>query len=178
MTLTDIPRIKAGASVLPSLGELAGERSKLATRAADLLGYRTLANHISGRSVVGVEAGKLTETLQSLELDVLETSAVINYQMEEASRLTKEKISDSFREWTTGYFSPATWHRSMLSDYEKPVPEFVLDKAIRIKERLPEVVFHVQYISEPKADPFLIASLGKEIYYIEAWDEPRFESSL
>ena len=29
-----------------------------------------------------------------------------------------------------------------------------------------------------KADPFLIAKLGEEIYYVEAWDEPRFENSL
>jgi hypothetical protein len=178
MLLTEIPRIKPGLAIHQSLGALEGERAKLATRAADLLGYRGLANHVSGRTMVGVEKGKLTETLRALDLDVLDSAAVIDYQLTEAARLTKEKITEDFRDWTIGYFSPAQWHHTLLTEYDKPVPEFVLDKAIRIKEALPEVIFRIQYISEPKADPFLIAQLDKEIYYIEAWDEPRFERSL
>lgn len=180
MKLADIPRLKAGASLASSteLTEMGGERSRLATRAADLLGYRILANHISGKTVAAADKGQLTETLRSLEIDVLEASAVVDYQLAESSRITKEKISDSFREWTIGYFHPAEWHHTPLSEYERPVPEFVLNKAIRIKEALPGVVFHIHFLSEPKADPFLIAQCDKEIYYIEAWDEPRFEDTL
>ena len=178
MLLTEITRIKAGVTVDRGLSSLEGERAKLAVRAADLLGYHALANHVSGRTVAANEAGRLTETLRNLNFDILESSAVVNYQLEEATRLTREKIQADFRDWATGYFSPAMWHHTTLTEYEKPIPEFVLDKAIRIKEACPEVVFHVQYISEPKADPFLIAQLGKEIYYIEAWDEPKFESGL
>jgi hypothetical protein len=178
--LAEIPRIKAGAALASTteINEMSGERSRLAVRAADLLGYHTLANHLSGKTVTASETGKLTETLRSLGFDVLETSAVISYQLDEATRLTKEKIADSFHDWTSGYFSPAQWHHVGLSDYEKPVPEFVLDKAVRLKEALPEVQFRVHFLSEPKADPFLIAVLGKEIYYLEAWDEPRFEQTL
>lgn len=178
MKLTEIPRVKAGIETITNLNELSGERAHLATRAADLLGYHVLANHVSGKTVTASETGKLTEALRNLEIEVLDSGAVVTYQLEEAVRLTKEKIEEDFRSWTTGYFSPAIWYHTSLDQYEKPIPEFVLDKAIRIKERLPEVIFHVQYISEPKADPFLIAHCGKEIYYIEAWDEPRFEGTL
>lgn len=180
MKLLDIPRIKAGntPNAVRELSGLSNERAKLATRAADLLGYRTLANHMSGQTVLTASEGKLTETLRSMEIEVLDNAAVIRYQMEEMGRRTAEKIAEDFRNWAVGWFTSASWGKTELSNYEQPVPEFVLDKALRIKERLPEVVFHVQHLNEPKADPFLIASAGKEIYYIEAWDEPRFESTL
>ncbi len=180
MKLTEIPRLKVGVLTSPTqeLNGLNGERAKLATRAADLLGYKGLANHISGRISIAASEGKLTETLKALDLEVLDISAVLGYQMEEAGRLTLDKLKENFTAWTGGYFSPAQWHTQALTDYEKAIPEFVLDKAVRIKEQLPEVTFRVQYLSEPKADPFLIAILGKEVYYIEAWDEPRFEREL
>lgn len=180
MKLLDIPRMKAGTTP-NSVRELEGlnnERAKLATRAADLLGYRTLANHMSGQTVASTTEGRLTETLRALEIEVLNNASVIQYQMEEAGRLTAEKAMEDFRSWTTGWFTAASWGHTPLTEYEQPIPEFVLDKALRIKERLPEVTFHIQHLNEPKADPFLIGHLGKEIYYIEAWDEPRFESSL
>lgn len=180
MKLQEIPRSKAGVLTSPTreMDGLNSERSKLATRAADLLGYKTLAQHVSGKIPLADCSGKLTDALRSLDLDVLDTSVVIRYQIEEAGRLTEEKIKEDFSQWIYGYFSPAQWHHSELKDYNKPIPEFVIDKAVRLKEVLPEVTFYVQYLSEPKADPFLIALVNKEIYYIEAWDEPRFENSL
>ena len=36
----------------------------------------------------------------------------------------------------------------------------------------------MQFLSEPKADPFLIVYDGKEIYYLTAWDEPGFEGRV
>lgn len=180
MKLTEIPRIKAGTTP-NSVRELEGlnnERAKIATRAADLLGYKVLANHMSGQTVSATSEGRLTETLRALEFEVLDNASVIKYQMEEAGRITSLKISEDFRQWTVGWLTAASWSHTTLTEYEQPIPEFVLDKALRIKERLPEVIFQVQHLNEPKADPFLIAHLGKEIYYIEAWDEPRFENTL
>jgi hypothetical protein len=180
MKLADIPRNKVGVLTSPTreLDGLNSERAKLATRAADLLGYKALAEHVSGRTMIAATDGKLTETLKSLALEVLDTGAVLQYQMEEVGRLTLEKIKEDFKSWINGYFSPAQWHQIGISDYERAIPEFVIDKAVRIKEVLPEVQFRIQYLSEPKADPFLIAIHGKEIYYVDAWDEPRFETTL
>lgn len=180
MKLQEIPRTKVGVITSPAreLDGLNSERSKLATRAADLLGYKGLANHISGRVSLTASEGKLTDTLKALDLEVLEIGAVLGYQIEEAGRLTLDKLKENFTAWTGGYFSAAQWYTQALTDYDKAIPEFVIDKAVRIKEQLPEVTFRVQYLSEPKADPFLIAMLGKEVYYIEAWDEPRFENAF
>lgn len=180
MKLLDIPRMKAG-TMPNSVRELEGlnnERARIATRAADLLGYKTLANHMSGQTVMATSEGRLTETLRLLEIEVLDNASVIKYQMEEIGRRTTEKINEDSRQWTVGWLTAASWSHTELRQYEQPIPEFVLDKALRIKERLPEVVFHIHHLNEPKADPFLIAHLEKEIYYVEAWDEPRFEQNL
>jgi hypothetical protein len=181
ITLKDIPRHKAGieTSIQNVTTEaFSTERGKLASRAADLLGYKALVTDIAGISSFGVFSGKLTETLLKLEMDVLDTSVVIDYQMEEAGRRTKEAILENLNQWVAGWFSKASWEHTELSSYKRPVPEFVLDKAIRIKEALPEVKFYIQHLSDPKADPFLVAVVGDEIYYVDAWDEPRFEGRL
>jgi len=180
MKLAEIPRVKVGVMTSPTqaLDGLNSERAKLATRAADLLGYKALAEHVSGRHSIAASEGKLTDALKALEMEVLDISAVLQYQMEEASRLTIEKIKEDFKQYVQGYFTPAKWEQENLNEYEGAIPEFVIAKAVQIKEALPEVTFRIQHLSEPKADPFLIAILGKEIYYIEAWDEPRFENTL
>lgn len=180
MKLQDIPRVKAGVALAPTseISEMGGERAKLATRAADLLGYRRLADDVAGRLSLGVKVGKLAETLRSLDLTVLDAESVVSYQIEEAARRTKEAIADNFWNYVTGWFSAASWTHTQLTEYDRPIPEFALDKAIRIKEAMPEVTFVIQHMSDPKADPFLVAVVGKEIYFVEAWDEPRFESTL
>lgn len=178
MQIADIPKVKAGTAArkeMRSLDELDQERLYLATRAADLLGYKTLTADVTGDRKIGVSSGQLTEVLVKLGFEVLDTASVIDYQLEEAARQTKELIKTRFRDWATGYFTAAGWTKTEISEYEHPIPEFVLSKAVKIKEELSDVQFIVQHMTNPKADPFLVATCGKEIYYIEAWDEPRFE---
>lgn len=58
------------------------------------------------------------------------------------------------------------------------VPDFALETALRVKEAVPAVNFNVEYLSESRhqirlidPDPFLVATLGHEQYYLEVWDE-------
>lgn len=181
MKLQDIPRVKAGPLVAvleTTTNEFSREQMALATRAKDVLGYSVLAEHATGRKSLGEREGKLSSALLVLDLQVLDSAKVLEYEMAEAGRLTLAKAQEEFKSWTTGYFYPAKWENTLLASYDKPIPEFVLDKALRIKDAVPEVQFYIQHLSEPKADPFLVAVLGREIYYIDAWDEPRFEKSL
>lgn len=181
MKLAEIPRVRAGLSVgmaVKDLGELEKERHALGTRAADLLGYHGLVADVTGQSIL-VRPGKLAATLQTLGIDTLDLGSVLTYQMEEAGRLTREKIeADNLDDWTSGYFTPAQWAHTALAHYTEGVPEFALALAIQIKEAEPDVHFYVQHLNQPKADPFLVASIGKEIYYIAAWDEPGFEGRI
>jgi hypothetical protein len=181
VTLQDLPRVKAGTSAhavnLPT-DELNQERLLLATRAASLLGYHALTADVTGERVVGIVTGRLTETLRQLDIEVLDTESVLRYQMAELSDRNLASARERFSDYATGWFSNASWTHTELTSYQQPVPEFVLEKAIRVKEALPEVKFFVQHLTEPKADPFLIAKLDREVYYVEAWDEPRFEGRM
>jgi hypothetical protein len=178
MKLADIPRVRAGCNAGVqdrNYDELQKERLALGTRAADLLGYRGLVRDVTGESTL-VKPGELAATLNSLGIETLDIGAVLTYQMEEAGRWTRQKIEEgNLDDWTHGYFSPATWQKQSFADYTKDIPEFAVDLAIRIKEANGDVKFSIQYLSEPKADPFLIAYIDKEIYYVAAWDEPGFE---
>jgi hypothetical protein len=183
MLLKDIPRVRAGTSAVAggkSLSEIDQERLYLATRAKDLLGYGVLTRHVTGEQRIGVMEGKLTETMLKLDLPILDTGAVIEYQLDMMTKLNREFIINNLESWAGSGWrtSVASWEKTELKAYELAVPEFVLDKAVKIAESLPEVNFYVQHLSDPKADPFLVATHGKEVYYIEAWDEPGFEDKL
>ena len=190
MNLTDIPRVKVGA-VIPKkqvavLDPVAQERSTLATRASDLLGYRVLAADVSGTPVHTLEKlGKLGEALLANDIEILDTVSVIRYQHEEVRRRTQERTDEMLRNgelenWVTGWNAGQSfrWSHSEIGAYYEPIPEFVLNKAVLLKEAIPEVSLYIIHLDEPKADPFLVAKFGKELYFIEVWDEPRFEGRV
>lgn len=84
------------------------------------------------------------------------------------------------------------WESIPLFCYELPVPAYVLEKAIAIKERLPNVDIKIEqvkmfswkyelidrFVSFFDPDPFLSVEYGSQKYYIEVWDEPKFEAKL
>jgi hypothetical protein len=76
------------------------------------------------------------------------------------------------REWKTAY----------LEQYSGNVPEHALQKALEIKRAVPAVRFLVEYLQDSMEhsdpDPFLVAVLGNERYYIEVWDEKEYERTM
>lgn len=72
------------------------------------------------------------------------------------------------------------WRTVSLAEYKAPIPEFVLRKALAIKAACPGVAFHIEElrIDHIPADPFLVVSLDHERYYVEVWDEPKFEAAI
>jgi hypothetical protein len=179
MTLHDIPKVKAGCL----LGQLidpdtSAETRELAEQASSLLGYTGLSAHLVGSEVQAKLSGPLTESLLKLDIQVLDTNSVISYQLEEAMRRTKEVIGSNLKNWVSGWFGPANWGNTGIEEYRQPIPQFVLNKAVQIKKALPDVMFRVQHLNDAHADPFLVAVRGDEVYYIDAWDEPKFEERL
>lgn len=73
-----------------------------------------------------------------------------------------------------------SWSSIALRGYSKPVPEFAIQRAVTIKEYCPGVEFFVEELKEESRtlDPFLIARLDDEQFYIDVWDEPEFEKAL
>lgn len=187
LKLQDIPRCKPGQEVdfeKSQLSNIDQERLDLGRRAASLLGYRTLKSEVTGQVVVPIEEiGDLGKTLMTLDIEVLDAASVFRYQNEEVCRRNTEWCLEQLRgnqlsRMVSWGWSLSTWQHTKIADYSQPVPEFVLHKAVQIKEKLPATEFHIVHLSDPKADPFLVAVLGKELYFIEVWDEPRFEGRI
>lgn len=72
----------------------------------------------------------------------------------------------------------ANWNIISLKNYEKPIPEYVLQTALDIKAKVPDVYFRVSELRtrvRKNLDPFLIVSNFEKEYYIEVWNEPKFQ---
>ncbi|REJ91644.1 MAG: hypothetical protein DWQ34_14475 [Planctomycetota bacterium] len=73
------------------------------------------------------------------------------------------------------------WTMRELSDYAEPVPEFVLQTAVEVKQAHPDAEFHVCTLEENRVvvDPFLVLRIqeggAERDYYLEVWNESRFD---
>jgi hypothetical protein len=67
-----------------------------------------------------------------------------------------------------------TWERVPLPEYQDDVPLHVLEKAIAIKKQLAAAEF---YVEQRAKDPFLIVKCDEDEYYVEVWQEARFEGA-
>jgi hypothetical protein len=68
------------------------------------------------------------------------------------------------------------WKTVPLSGYREPVPEFALEMAVRIQQRLPQAQIGVcQLVQRERVlDPFLVVEHGPERHYVAVWSEPKF----
>lgn len=67
------------------------------------------------------------------------------------------------------------WQRFRLKGYNDHVEPFVLDRAMQIVLLEPQTELFIEKMVEVK-DPFLVAKIREEEYYIDVFDEPEFES--
>lgn len=66
------------------------------------------------------------------------------------------------------------WKLKRISEYDKPVPEFVLRTAVDVKTLCPGAELWIEEMTLSR-DPFLVASHGSATYYLEVWNEPGFK---
>lgn len=153
MKTAELKRVKLDA--LPKVSE---EIRQVARDAKLILGHDDLAEQVLPASP------KLAELLRQLDIEIICWSSVKPYQEQRKTEL-KEK---------TGQY--CYWRTKKLSAAEN-VPPFVLRKAIQIARACPEVKFTVEAL-ENDPDPFLLATLNGDTYYIEVWDEPDFKKGI
>lgn len=88
--------------------------------------------------------------------------------------------------WSSGTKRLMYWESCALPYYEGNVPEFVLQKALLIKEKLPRADLHVEFLVEKvetrkkdfflhQPDPFFVVRYEGEVAYIDVWDETDYE---
>lgn len=144
--------------------EVPDEIMELARKSRIVLGYKLMHGLVT-------KPKSLREVLRELDIQPYSAKSVENYKAERVEKLAAKLRKHGMR---------AVWQRSAIPAYHQPIPEFVLHKAIQLKEALPSVVLDVEYLTrqEIDPDPFLVASFGNERYYIEVWDEPKFENKV
>lgn len=72
----------------------------------------------------------------------------------------------------------------------RDMPDFAIDRFIAVREACPSASFFVDALhttdthstsraqARREADPFLVACLGDEEFYLDVWDEPQFERKI
>jgi hypothetical protein len=140
------------------------ELRTLAVKSRAVLGYKVLHNLV-------IPKKSLREVLKELDIAPFSRASVEKYKAKMQKAAQKEIDKE-------GGEDLARWRIRNMSNYDQPVPEFVLNKAVQIQEAMPEANLQIEQLGVEDPDPFLIASFDDERYYIEVWDEPAFENKL
>ena len=154
----EVPRRPSTRSTV-AVVEPTEEIAELADKASSLLGYGRLQR---------ATKSKLARVLKELDIEIFNTEEVETYK-QQTTLVHRGQV----------YGNSNAWSRTAISKYDKPIPEFVLNKAVQLKENLPNVEIYVDELqSTVISDPFLYVFFGNEGYYIEVWDEPKFEGRI
>lgn len=177
--------------------DVAREKVRVQTYSEELTNLAEEAESVLGYSVLKSKMVKpLAKVLEELDIEILNADSVKTYQqvkINEAQNALGEFRGMQRYYWASTPLDQKSWDRlgyhapfvesimlgssSPSSPYSFPIPEFALRKAIQIRKEMPEVNFIVEQLTH-NPDPFLVAVLNQERYYIEVWDEPKFEATL
>jgi hypothetical protein len=182
--------IKRSALALPTAHT--DEVLSLAADAEVILGYSLLRNSLDAPA----DTPRLAQVLAELGIEVLNKADVLDYMRERLCDRTLELLDEwqksnpaALGSWGYGAnFSGPSWEATPIDKYREAIPEFVVNKAVQIKRALPEAEIFIRHLTEDK-DPFLEVTLGKatdydadrngsERYFVEVWEEPKFEGRL
>lgn len=143
-------------------------RKELAAKASKILSYTALAQAIPNVESLATARTKVAQVFKELDFKPLSWESVVAYKAWFVRKNSKDAAFSSMR---------VSWCATPLSSYSAAVPEFVLSKAIELKGKLPEATFTVEYPYYEKVfnDPFLRMDYKGLSYYIDVWDEPKFE---
>jgi hypothetical protein len=80
----------------------------------------------------------------------------------------------------------AEWKTTRIDYYHDPVPDFALERAMQIRKLVSGTVFGIATLTETVTgveteyspippDPFLVMEYGGLSFFLDVWDEPKFE---
>ncbi|MCK5605670.1 hypothetical protein KAR91_27495 [Candidatus Pacearchaeota archaeon] len=150
--------VVSGTEVLESTDE----RTKRASLARLALGYKELS--------LAVAETRPRLTLLDVEEGLREADVQI-FDNKDVSRYKAKMREDS---WRNGF-----WDETPISEYGEPIPEFVIDTALQVKQAIPEAEFSIEYfVHRNENDPFLSFKVPgvQRRFVVEVWDEPDFEA--
>jgi len=158
----------------------------LADEARELLGYSVLADKAEAPTQQK-DVPELRLILDSLEIVPYTKESVVEYKdrrKDEVNRVALADFLKSENPHNESYYCH-DWRMTKIEEYKLPIPEFVLNKALQVKKAMPNVSIYIEHLT---VDPFLVVQTDDkgrngqwyytERYWIECWDEPKFEGTL
>lgn len=177
LDLSKAPGSEPDRKLIPRLGVALADESEteaaLAKEAEALLGYKVLRRKLK-------IPGELGEVLACLDIEPLRFEAVEKYKADMVLWRQKEIVERHAPGYGRTHIINVSWRRVALGSCEEEVPLFALRKAVQVKKACPQAILEVDELIEEKKliDPFLVARLDDETYYLEVWKEPKFEETL
>jgi hypothetical protein len=171
MKLVEIERVKMEQEIQIPTDELS--QSTLSS-AKELLGYSPNIENLAKSNEIHI-------VLAELGIEILNWRQVLLYQADAYHQARLEELQKATKLPSSRSWHWKDWQQTKLADWKQPIPLHVIEKANQIKKRLPNVEFFVESLSE-NPDPFLVAKLvdpqaswRANEYFIEVWEEPKFE---
>ena len=168
MTKSEIKKISLVVAEIPDV------LPSVANEALEILGYHS-------ENIEASKPNPLENGLRELDIQILDWRNVRQYCFERWMEHEAERHQRSIQndEVLPEHYWPSRWEFMEISKYKRWIPDFILPKAVEIKKAFPEVEIGVFHLDETP-DPFLVARIdngkyGHFTYYIDVWDEPRFE---
>jgi hypothetical protein len=118
------------------------ELRALAVKSRTVLGYRLLHNLV-------VPKKSLRDVLRELDIAPFSKKSVEKYKAK------MQKIAQAKLDEDKGNDEQARWRMRNIGSYPLPIPEFALNKAVQIKEAMPEANIQVEQLEVEDPDPFL-----------------------
>lgn len=159
----------------PAPVDLSGLDRELADEVAKVFGYTTPQKAIEAKEA----EARLTNLLRGLGIKPFVKEEVKKYQQEVREQHTKSNRVASWERIELGRIE-TRHHFGMGGPYEykwsydKPIPQFALHTALRLKKAEPDATIHIDYLDVRPADPFMVVRLGPAEEYVEVWDEADF----
>jgi hypothetical protein len=175
--LSKAPLVEPDRKQIPRFGVALADEGEseavLAKEAEALLGYNVLRRKLK-------IPGKLGEVLFMLDIEPLNFEAVEKYKADMVLWRKKAAMEVLTAQQRRTHYVEVSWRRVALGKCTEEVPLFALRKAVQVKKACAKVILEVDELIEEKKliDPFLVARLADEVYYLEVWKEPKFEETL
>lgn len=144
-----------------------------------LLGYKVLD--------IAWSIKKISEVFVKLGIDPFDNEAVEAYKKEKEDSVYKRSARDNGWGNTTVTITRGKWASTALDGYSKEVPAFALLRAAEVKKALNKAgissTFEVEELKVTTTrkkivrdeDPFMVLVAAGRRFYLDVWDEPKFE---
>lgn len=143
----------------------------LMTEIKDVLGY--------GEVDKALELKKIAAIFSDLDIEPFSVQKVQAYKKEKAASLNRVRYTG----WGDRVTTRGVWLRYQLRGYQKAVPAFALLRAAQVQKALNAAniqgTFFVEELTKRHTktvvDPFMILEAAGKRFYLDVWDEPKFE---